>query len=840
MTINKRFVLFLDTFFGQSVTLMNHFYRFASHTVFSSLSNLWARWFAPARSHRVLFIFMLCLVFAYGSVPLPVCAQEPLMEKKGSGLQKAEKKRFSPTFPTAFPSPIDMNADHLEMDREKGEIKAEGDVRVTRTDLLDLRADRVKYLFSSKQIQASGNIRLIRRGDLFTSERVVFDVGKQSGTLHQVTIDLRGPGGLAAAETVIFRHEKNGPDRDFITLKDAFFTNCECDFRPNSPAPPWHFKAKKVDVDRADNTVTARNIWLYAGNVPVLALPWWQQPLVPKRKSGLLMPKFRMSGNGFEAELPFFWNIAEDRDATLALRSISRRGLMTKLQYRYLGQSFKGQLDTHGIYDTLDERYRGLFLFENEHALGDWNLRSHLEGSLTRDFINDFSQQLVDNHRRRLESSATLDRLWTHGHGYTRAQTGMRWYQDLEKDNDDFTVQSLPFVTLSDRRVLGGHLESGPKFGEHSDLLRGHWRLDSEAHLDNFYQMAGNSSQRVNIAPTIHFQKPIYIGRASAALGLRETAYLLHADPDPNRKDRSDVLHREAALASLRLDGTLRKLYGNAYLHTLEPSLQYVLNVTSDQGKLPNYDASLRRFTITDIFARNLYSGVDRISDGQWIGYGLTSRLLGHEEKNSVWEAAVLTVGQRWAPSGYRKYQGGRAFSSVASSLEVKFSKRMSAETMVNYNPYKKDIESSDTVFSVAFSDTDLHETAKNVQRGRVTLRHHFNTPDFSGNPDFLEQPSLGLSSLTGDLIENGREKVDDLSLDAALRLSENWTWNQRSGYSLEFSEIKSWDVGLTYKHPCWDLTLTGGRELATTTNKHGGGFIGFFINLQGLGGVGI
>lgn len=749
---------------------------------------------------HVHFFSALSLVLTSGSIPISLYAQE-------------EK------------TPIDMNADRLEMDRKEGTLKAEGNVRIVQTGLLELHADKAEYRYLFKEIEATGHIRLVRKDDLFISERLVFDIKNQAGTFENAQINLQGPGGIATAKKVLFRHEEGGQKNDLFTLEESTFTNCECEIGPDAPTPPWHFTSKKVEIDREENSVTARNIRLYAGDIPVFAFPWWQQPLLPKPKSGFLQPEFRSGGNGFETEVPYFWSIAADKDATLALRSLSQRGLMAKLQFRYIGQNFKGQWDAHGLYDTDEERYRGLMVFEHDHTLGEWQLSSHLENSRTRDYINDFEQNLVDKRTRRLESSVALDRIWLRPQGYSSFQSGVRWFQDLEQGNDDFTMQSLPYILLTDSRKLG------------TDPKDDHWRLDSESRLDNFYQIVGNASQRMDMAPTIRFRTPLEIGHASAALGVRETAYLLDGDPNQTNLDRSDTLHRESAHLSLRWDGTLRKLYGNAYQHTIEPSLQYVLNSATDQSKLPNYDASLRSFTVTDIFAHNLYSGVDRISDIQWMSYGITSRLLSYdEERHTLAEKGVFTIGQRWAPQDNREYQNGHAFSSIATRMEVNVSDHLSFVNMVGFNPYLEEIESSDSLASLQWTDGKSPTKAPELGDGGLTLGHHFNNPEVSGQINV--EPS-GLASLFG-LQENSREKVNDLSLDGSLRLSDHWIWKQRADYSLAFNEIKSWKTGLTYEHQCWNLELTGGRDLATTTNQHGGGFVGFFINLQGLGGVGI
>lgn len=732
-------------------------------------------------------------------------------------------------------TPVDIDADTLELDQENRIMTAKGNVHIVQTGLFEVRADQAQYRVSAKQMDASGHIRMARQGDLFLSERFVLDLDKQSGSLEKVDINLRGPGGRAKAEHVDFKREKADPatgdtpqvgeERDFFFLKNASFTNCECD------PPPWHLTSKQVEVDRAKNRITAKNVRLYAGDVPVFAFPWWRQPLLPKRESGLLAPYFRVGGNGLEMELPYYWNLAANRDATVALRSISRRGVMANMQYRYLNQGYKGQWDVSGIHDTMEEAYRGLAVVDHEQKIDQWNLHAHLEGSRTRDFINVFDQKLVDSHSRRMESKIVANRMWARDQGYSNIQSGVRWFQDLEKTDDDHTIQNLPFAIITDSRLIKGD----PLSGEWFDPKLGRWRVDSDLRMDNFYQLAGDSAQRFDVAPVLHMEKPVHVGHVSAALGVRETAYLLNGDPNQTGLDRDNTLHRESALVAVRLDSTLSKQYGDSYLHTLEPSVQYVLNTVSNQDNLPNYDASLRNFTITDLFAHNLYSGIDRISDAQWVGYGLTSRLLNRTDAHGIWESGALTVGQRWAPTDSRGYQDDKAFSSVASSLEVKFSEGLSATAMLGFDPYQENVEYSDLLLSIPLPTAKKRATKRGTQTDWVRMGHHFNDPDSQGSPARVSLPSL----LTNPK-ENSRELVEDLSLDASIRLSDSWIWQQETNYSLESSGLKSWRTGLVYEHECWSLNLTGGRNLSTTTNQKGGNFIGLFLNLQGLGGVGI
>ena len=688
---------------------------------------------------------------------------------------------------------VDVDADNLEVDRKNRIVRAQGNVRIVQTGVMELRADRAEYHYNPKQVQAVGNIRLTRGGDLFTSERIQIDLSEHQGRMEAVRVDMDGPGGRGAAESVVVH------DRNRLTMNKASFTNCECD------DPAWKLTAEEIRIDRAENSVTGDNVRLHLGSVPVAVLPWWRHPLVAKSKSGFLVPSAKVTGNGLEVEVPYYWTIAPNRDATLALRSVSERGMMGKLQYRYLGQDHQGQLDTQYIYDTAQEAYRGLTVLNHRHELDAWRMGLHVEATRSRDYVNDFEQELVDPRHRRLESALELNRLWLRDRGYSNVQTGVRWYQDLEAVNDDLTVQSLPFALVSDSRSLG----SLPLPGS---IDAPNWRVDTELRLDNFYQMAGDAAQRIDIAPVAHYQRPLYFGRMEAVFGLRETAYLLQGDPGQTGQARDSSYHREASLFGLRLDGQLQRIYGNGTKHILTPSVQYVNNAATDQSKLPDYDTTLRNFTTTNLFTHNLYTGVDRISTGHWVSYGLTSRLLRHGVDNAIFEDAVFSIGQRWAPSGHREYQEDEAFSDIAARMSVALSRNFKTEATARYSPDHGELDT-----------TDISATLTTAKRNWLTLGYHFNRP-----------------GATTGLLEDGSERIENILLDSSYQLSDNWYWTQMADYSVELDDVKSWETGLAYEHQCWTLRLTGGRRLATETNRNGGGYLGVYFELLGLGGYGV
>jgi lipopolysaccharide assembly outer membrane protein LptD (OstA) len=175
--------------------------------------------------------------------------------------------------------------------------------------------------------------------------------------------------------------------------------------------------------------------------------------------------------------------------------------------------------------------------------------------------------------------------------------------------------------------------------------------------------------------------------------------------------------------------------------------------------------------------------------------------------------------------------------------VDVKINHDISSSFGMGYNPYREKIESTDLTFTMALAEKEYRKTAMGMPTEFLRLGYHFNDPLSTGNLPLAVPNLAGWTTLTGlsaSLTEQSRERMQDLILDTSTKISENWYWNQSADYSLENSGLKSWRTGFVYEHSCWSVMLSGGRSLSSSTSTHGGDFIGLFINLQGLGGVGI
>jgi LPS-assembly protein len=77
--------------------------------------------------------------------------------------------------------------------------------------------------------------------------------------------------------------------------------------------------------------------------VPVLPIPAFSFPLSDKRKSGFLPPTLGLDNlNGVELTVPYYWNIAPNRDATLFPALMTKRGVDLGGEFRYLERDYNG------------------------------------------------------------------------------------------------------------------------------------------------------------------------------------------------------------------------------------------------------------------------------------------------------------------------------------------------------------------------------------------------------------------------------------------------------------------------------------------------------------------
>ena len=82
------------------------------------------------------------------------------------------------------------------------------------------------------------------------------------------------------------------------------------------------------------------NMLMKYKNLPIFYTPFISYPLTDKRQSGILTPSFGSAGDsGSSVSIPYYFNLAENYDATIQLTNLSDRGLLFDNEFRYLGKN---------------------------------------------------------------------------------------------------------------------------------------------------------------------------------------------------------------------------------------------------------------------------------------------------------------------------------------------------------------------------------------------------------------------------------------------------------------------------------------------------------------------
>jgi LPS-assembly protein len=103
-----------------------------------------------------------------------------------------------------------------------------------------------------------------------------------------------------------------------------------------------------VQLDFEANEGIAEGAVLRFLGVPILALPVLSFPLNDERKSGWLPPTINIDNrSGLELAVPYYWNIAPNRDATLTPRHHAPRASALDSEFRYLEPAHNGDVQWH-------------------------------------------------------------------------------------------------------------------------------------------------------------------------------------------------------------------------------------------------------------------------------------------------------------------------------------------------------------------------------------------------------------------------------------------------------------------------------------------------------------
>ena len=650
------------------------------------------------------------------------------------------------------------------------ETVVEGAAELRRGDMV-IRSDRLEYYQPDDLAKARGNVQINRAGNTFEGPLLELKVDAFEGFFLAPRYRFLKNNAYGEAERIDFIDEKRA------IIRNATYTTCQR--RPGpSWMPDWILRAASIRIDNEEETGHASGALLSFMNVPILPVPELSFPLTDKRKSGLLPPTVGLDNlNGVELALPYYWNIAPNRDATFYPALMSKRGLDFGGEFRYLERSYEGKLRANYMpSDRLRDRDRwGYALthsgsFSTQFAgLGSVGLNLNLNRVSDDNYWRDFSRSSSSLTQRLLASDGSL--AWNRGNLSLTARA-LKW-QTLQDVNSPIVppYDRLPqLVARYSRTNLAGGLDAS--------LEADYTHFQSERSLT----LQPNAKRSYTLAQVSRpWQAPGWF--VLPKLQLHATNYQFDG-PLVNGKTTASRVVPTLSLDSGLVFERDASYFGRAFRQTLEPRAFYVNTPFRDQNFLPNYDSAPTDFNFATIYTENAFGGNDRISDNNLLTLGATTRLL---DPNTGAEAARFGVAQRLRFKDQRVTLPGAApvserLSDILFGASVNWSPLWSTDATVQYNP--KTGRSVRSVIGARYSPGNYRvvSAAYRLQRGSS------------------EQIDVGwqwpLNDLWGDKGQN---------LGAGMGEGEGrWYSVGRLNFSLQDRKLVDAVVGLEYDAGCW------------------------------------
>ena len=661
------------------------------------------------------------------------------------------------------------------------ETVVEGNASLRRGDTV-IHADRLEYYQPDDLAKAQGNVRVNQGGNVYEGPELQLKIETFEGFFNKVRYQFLETGGNGDAERIDF------VDSNVSVARRATYTTCRREDFPGW-VPAWLLTAATLTTDTEESVGTATDARLSFMGISSPAFPSISFPLNNQRKSGLLPPVFGVdSVNGIELQLPYYWNIAPNRDATLTPTFMTKRGINLGSEFRYLENGYSGVVRADYMpSDQLRDRDRwGLWTTHSQSFDPKPFGLDSLTGTLRinrvsdNDYWRDFSRTPTLSSRL-LDSEAALN--WAKGDwsGQVRALS----YQTLQYSLSPITppYDRMPQLTANNTQY------DWNGFDVSTQLDYTHFRADSRYAPQLNGQVQPDGERAFGI---LQVSRPwITPGTfVIPKIQLHATSYQFDA-PLANGASSASRTVPTFSIDSGMVFERDTSLFGRSFRQTLEPRLFYVRTPYRDQSQLPVYDTAANDFNFATIYTENAFSGNDRISDSNVLTAGVSTRLIDPDTGN---EAARFGVAQRFRFSDQRvTLPGGRPvddrLSDILLGAQINWTSQWTADTTIQYNPDSRKSERSTVTARYSPGPYRTINAAYRYQADSVPSAQ-------DGNKSIDIGWQWPLNDLWGDKGKNlgpGRGEGGG-----------RWYAVGRMNYSLKDSKLTDGVIGVEYDGCCW------------------------------------
>lgn len=662
-------------------------------------------------------------------------------------------------------TPILLRADEVRHDEKRDVVIARGKVEITQGARI-LLADTVTYNKRADLLTASGNVILMEpTGEVVFGDYMTLTNDLREGVIRHIRMRLEDDSRLAAVSGT-------RTQGTFSEFRKAVFSPCDLCKEDPTRAPLWQLKSMSVTHDRIAREIEYKDAFFEFFGVPIAYTPYLSHPdPTVKRRSGLLAPSYGSSTElGLRAQIPYYFNIAPDKDATFAPIFTSKEGVVLAGEYR---QHFtRGEIEIAGSITEADERQEGIVVPGKEE------IRGHLKGKARFDLDRTWRTGLYvfrstdDTYLRRYDFSSE-DTLTTNaflegfrGHNYASANAYL--FQGLRQTDDpDATPLILPVI---DYNYVGKPNRRGAR-----------WSLD--ANLLSLTRELGADSHRLSVKPGWQLTHTAAAGHVTTlSTSLQMDGYLSNDVTDainPGGGLRDGFAGR--AHPQLMVDWRYPFVREDGQAHQLiEPVISFVVAPNGGNSeKISNEDSQNFEFDTTNLLLPSRFTGLDRVEGGQRVNYGIRLGVFGSGGGNTsiffgqsyrIREDSTFTAGS--GLEGHLSDFVGEVEVSPISDLNVIYRTRMDKDGFL--------AQRSELEFGAG-------PAALHVDVNYFFIRGSATNPEF------------------GDR--------EELTTSLRSKITKNWTFFASNRRDFELDSTLHWSTGIGYVDECVNLLFTFTRS---------------------------
>jgi len=558
---------------------------------------------------------------------------------------------------------------------DRNQIYINGDVELSANDFY-LGADNVFAESSSKKYRASGNIRFLN--EFISAEAEKLEINDKFIDAKNLNFQFINSSAKGSAERL-----KGSSEKQIIT--NSTFSNC------TNENKDWTIHSDSLVLDKKNNLGVATNAKLVFFGVPILYFPSLEWPL-EGRGSGFLSPAFSQykekDSNTSESSIsiPYYFNIAKDKDFLVTLNNLSSRGVNFATKYRQL-------LSSEKFYES------GYIELEN-NFLGDDHITKN-DRWLTKSKINlDLSHHLKLN----VENYRVSDKDYFNEISKDSFESNLLSFLELNylKDNlqIDFEYNKNQVIDSSESSFV-----YSPMFSAKRSFSDNNRNMDLSFNAVKFSDKYNslNGSKRIHYEANINesFEKNSF--EITPELSFLSTYYDIK-----NSKSFKRNIIKFSADSKIDLEREL-DINGTKITQSFSPRLKYNFVQKKKQSHINNFDTEEFALNAPSLFNSQNFTGLDKISNANSFTYGFDSEFFNYKNDEYIFGTSIAQKRnfdkQSLGIDG--NFITSKRFSDIYTTTTFNYGDA-GFNLLLNYDPYKNRLSSSALIYDYYISPKKL------------------------------------------------------------------------------------------------------------------------------------